>query len=54
MKIFYRLYITRDGEDVIYGSSSCFSYMQELIDDYIRMNGNSGDVFSFKIKASLK
>lgn len=50
----YRLYIVREGEEVVYGSSCRFGYMQELIDDYIRMNGKSGDTFSFNIKVTVK
>lgn len=50
----YRLYIIKDDEEVYYGSSTRVDYMSELIDDYVRTNGNSGDKFSFKIEVSVR
>lgn len=52
--VVYRLYIIREGKEIYYGSSTYPSYMSELIEDYIKMNGDSGDKFSFKVDVSIK
>lgn len=49
----YRLYLIKDGKEIYYGSSTYVDYMSELIDDYVRTNGNSGDNFSFKVEISV-
>lgn len=49
----YRLYLIKDGKETYYGSSTYVDYMSELIDDYVRTNGNSGDNFLFKIEVSV-
>lgn len=50
----YRLYLIKDGKETYYGSSTYVDYMSELIDDYVRTNGNSGDNFSFKVEISVR
>lgn len=50
----YRLYLIKDGKESYYGSSTYVDYMSEMIDDYVRTNGNSGDKFSFKIEVSVR
>ena len=50
----YRLYLIEGGKEIYYGSSTYVDYMSELIDDYVRTNGNSGDNFSFKIEVSVR
>ena len=52
--VVYRLYIIREGKEIYYGSSTYPSYMSELIEDYIKMNGDSGDKFSFKVDVSIR
>lgn len=52
--VVYRLYLIKDGKESYYGSPTYVDYMSELIDDYIRTNGNSGDKFSFKIEVSVR
>ena len=49
----YRLYLIKDGKETYYGSSTYIGYMSELIDDYVRTNGKSGDNFSFKVEVSV-
>lgn len=50
----YRLFIIKDGKEVHYGGSTRVEYMSELIEDYVRTNGISGDKFSFRVEASVK
>lgn len=52
--VVYRLYLIKNGEEVLYGSSNYVDYMSELIDDYVRTNGNSSDNFSFKVEVSVR
>jgi hypothetical protein len=50
----YRLYLIKDGKEIYYGSSTYVDYMSELIDDYVKTNGSSGENFSFKIEVSVR
>lgn len=50
----YRLYIIKDGREIYYGSSTYADYMSELIDDYVRTNGDSTDNFLFKVEVSVR
>ena len=50
----YRLYIIKDEEETLYGSSTRVDYMSELIDDCVRMNGNIGDKFSFRVDCIIR
>lgn len=53
LSVVYRLYLVKEGKEIYYGSSTYIDYMSELIDDYVKSNGKSGDKFSFKIEVSL-
>lgn len=50
----YRLYITENGTERLYGSSTYDGYMLELINDYVRTNGSTGDKFSFRIECIVR
>lgn len=50
----YRLYLIKDGKETYYGSSTYVDYMSELIDDYVKTHGSSGENFSFKIEVSVR